>query len=160
MLSFPEKGRLKPQGAQVYEDLPTMVDFVIDKVKNRRPNRTGILPKGDNFLPKTLIADLAPKFIDFIGCPVPKFEHEFLISFKIDIDFVRIKTGNFDTVLMEEKGATGTAVEYSPELFLIEAHTIFDPVFDLFLQRLRFLDNNISLDDSRTHIFGLDCMRI
>src|SRR6267142_572188 len=75
LLPLIERRRLDTQRAKVNVPLATMMDLIIDNVKQQVVDASRILPKGRHRLLETLCRDLRPQAIDLPGAFVPKSQN-------------------------------------------------------------------------------------
>ena len=72
LLSFPKRGRLDPERAQVHVALPAMVDLVLDAIKNRvDPGVLPLVKRLVHFL-KSMRGNGGPDLVDRQGRFVPQ----------------------------------------------------------------------------------------
>ena len=78
-----KRRRLDPEGAQVYVPLTTMVDFVVDGVRDQLVDDICVLPECRHRLSESLARDLGPEPIQIRGAGVPVGEQFVLWSLRV-----------------------------------------------------------------------------
>src|SRR5690606_20191806 len=77
ILSFIKSRWFNAQRTQIYIPLPTVVDLIVDKVKDGGDNRAFIHSKKQNVFLKTFCRDLWPQCVDLFCSLVPKLKYFF-----------------------------------------------------------------------------------
>lgn len=77
------------------------MDFIVNKVKDRRPHGSFVLSKKKNFLMESFITNLRPIVVDIIGSLVSKSKN---ICFAVGLSYVFIQWCSFTANNLPDAG--------------------------------------------------------